>query len=145
MYRNSGLPYPGVEMVGASSYLPTEGRYHGWSFGRPDIDPDERPNVERDNRMVAGDYLEAMGIDLVRGRRFGRQDTAALPNPAIQLNQAGQMPQNLVSPVVIFFNYRSIMLPEAGTSEYRSRYTNSGWELAVSGQQFKWESTGVSL
>lgn len=74
---------PGVEAVGATSYLPTEGRYHRWNFARPDIDPDQRPDVERDNRMVTGDYFEALGIDLVRGRVFGAQDTADGPRAVI--------------------------------------------------------------
>ncbi len=74
---------PGVEAAGATSYLPTEGRFHRWNFGRPDIPADERPTVERDNRMVAGDYFEAMGIELIRGRYFDERDGMDAPRAVI--------------------------------------------------------------
>jgi putative ABC transport system permease protein len=71
---------PGVEAVGAVSFLPTEGEYHQWGLRRLDIDPESDaarsgPNV----RTIDGDYLEVMGISIERGRRFGPGDIAESP------------------------------------------------------------------
>jgi predicted permease len=61
---------PGVEAVGAVSWLPVNGRYHTWGFqylpegGAGDDQEDWHP---ADMRVIAGDYLGALGIDVVRG------------------------------------------------------------------------------
>ncbi len=66
----------GVESVGATSYLPGEGRYHGWSLGRADLDLDDDESwTGTDVRVVDGDYLQLMGIELIRGRLFAGSDT----------------------------------------------------------------------
>lgn len=66
----------GVEAVGATSYLPAEGRYHSWGLGRRDQDLDDNDSwTGTDVRVVDGDYLELMGIELIRGRKFDAGDT----------------------------------------------------------------------
>ncbi len=66
----------GVESVGATSYLPGEGRYHSWSLGRADLDlEDDESWTGTDVRVVDGDYLQLMGIELIRGRLFNSSDT----------------------------------------------------------------------
>jgi len=66
----------GVESVGATSYLPAEGRYHSWGLGRRDQDLDNDDSwTGTDVRVVDGDYLDLMGIELVRGRTFDTGDT----------------------------------------------------------------------
>ena len=66
----------GVEMIGATSYLPSEGRYHTWSLGREDLDlEDDNSWTGTDVRVVDGRYLELMGVQLVRGRMFDGTDS----------------------------------------------------------------------
>jgi putative ABC transport system permease protein len=60
---------PGVEAVGATSWLPVSGRYHIWGFI---WDPELGVSTEgewhsSDVRIIAGDYFRAMGIELRRG------------------------------------------------------------------------------
>ncbi|MGD8816445.1 MAG: ABC transporter permease [Acidobacteriota bacterium] len=79
---------PGVEEVGATSYLPTEGRYHIWSLGRADLDlEDDDSWTSSDVRVVDGDYFDIMGIELVRGRLFSESDSLDAPWPAV-INQS---------------------------------------------------------
>jgi len=67
---------PGVEAVGATSWLPIQGRYHTW--GVTPIGENEEPGewVSADMRIVEGDYFQALDIDLVRGRYLGNEDRA---------------------------------------------------------------------
>lgn len=59
----------GVEAVGATSWLPVNGRYHSWGFQwSPDAEPGEDESFRStDVRMIHGDYFAAMGIPIVRG------------------------------------------------------------------------------
>jgi predicted permease len=66
------------------SFLPAEGEYHQWGMRRLDIDPESDaarsgPNV----RVIDGDYLEVMGMRLLRGRGFTAADT--LESPKVML------------------------------------------------------------
>ncbi len=64
--RVAGLP--GVEAVGATSWLPLNGRYHVW--GRPlrmEDDAAEQSGWAADVRIVSGDYFKAMGLRLQQG------------------------------------------------------------------------------
>jgi predicted permease len=75
---------PGVEAVGATSYLPTEGRYHTWRMGRSDQDLDDDESwTSTDVRVIDGDYLDIMGVQLVRGRTFSAADTLDPPWPGL--------------------------------------------------------------
>jgi putative ABC transport system permease protein len=59
---------PGVESVGATSWLPVSGRYHSWGVS-PDVGAlDESERFESvDMRFFVGDYFETMGISMVQG------------------------------------------------------------------------------
>lgn len=64
---------PGVEAVGATSWLPANGRYHVWGYGP--LDPTrEQEWIPTQVRVIGGDLLEAMRIPLVRGRGFIASD-----------------------------------------------------------------------
>jgi predicted permease len=79
---------PGVEAVGATSYLPAEGRYHIWSMGRADKDlEDDDSWTGTDVRVVDGDYFDIMGIRLLRGRSFAGAAGTEQPWPAV-INQS---------------------------------------------------------
>jgi len=61
---------PGVESVGATSWLPVSGRYHSWSFYWDPENPDPRNDDgwrQTDVRIIVGDYFGSMGIELLRG------------------------------------------------------------------------------
>jgi predicted permease len=79
---------PGVEAVGATSFLPAEGRYNIWSLGRADKDLDDDASwTSTDVRVVDGRYFDIMGIRLVRGRVFAGSDSLDPPWPAV-INQS---------------------------------------------------------
>jgi putative ABC transport system permease protein len=63
----------GVKSAGAVSRLPVTGSYHTWSNGRVD-QPDT--NVAADQRVVEGRFFEALGIRVIQGRTFTREDGA---------------------------------------------------------------------
>lgn len=65
-----------VQAAGGIAFLPFAGPGSATSFtieGRPDPPRGERPVA--DVRWITGDYLRAMGIPLVAGRRFDARDT----------------------------------------------------------------------
>jgi putative ABC transport system permease protein len=73
---------PGVEAVGATSWLPISGRYHEWGFSWDTQNVDGSSDAEwnsSDVRVVAGDYFSVMGIDVLRGREPADIDYAAEP------------------------------------------------------------------
>lgn len=79
---------PDVEAVGAVSWLPANGRYHSWSFYWDPDNPDRSNNEAwygADMRTFQGDYLEAMGIEVVRGQ--SPADVDLLSEPVIWLNE----------------------------------------------------------
>jgi putative ABC transport system permease protein len=70
--RLAGLP--GVESVGATSILPTQGG-SGTSYaidGRPKPDPDKAPHSQF--RVITPGYLKTMRYRLLRGREFTEQE-----------------------------------------------------------------------
>ena len=61
---------PGVESVGATSWLPVSGRYHSWGFYWDPESPEQSNDDawrQTDVRIVVGDYFGSMGIELLRG------------------------------------------------------------------------------
>ncbi|HEX8154238.1 MAG TPA: ABC transporter permease, partial [Thermoanaerobaculia bacterium] len=67
---------PGVESVSAGSVMPMSGNESVWSFriiGAPEPPPNLVPNAVVS--VVMPDYFKTMGIPLLRGRDFTRQDT----------------------------------------------------------------------
>ena len=77
---------PGVSAVGATSWLPVQGRYHDWGVSRMEGEEIVGDWNASDMRMVAGDYFEALDIDLLRGRFLGPQDRADT-DPVCLINQ----------------------------------------------------------
>jgi predicted permease len=66
---------PGVQMVGATNFLPLTGFWGTVSFtveGQPQPNPGDEP--EADNRLATPDYFRTMGMRLVEGREFTEQD-----------------------------------------------------------------------
>lgn len=82
------LAVPGVVSAGIVSKLPLAGGTNGnvWIEGRPPrTTSDEGPLVEVSS--VGGDYFEAMGIPLLRGRTITDDDSASA-NIGVVINQA---------------------------------------------------------
>jgi predicted permease len=84
--RVAGLP--GVDAVGATSWLPVNGAYHTWGF---QWDP-ENPGPVNDGafqstdvRIVAGDYFGVMGIELLQG--VGPEQVDLEAEPMVWVNQ----------------------------------------------------------
>jgi putative ABC transport system permease protein len=67
---------PGVQATGAIHHLPLSGYswYANLDIGGQVRAPDETP-LRSGWRVIAGDYFQAMGIPLVRGRTFNASDT----------------------------------------------------------------------
>ena len=68
---------PGVAAVGATSWLPASGNYHGWGYSL--VGGDQQREWNTDVRIVQGSYFRALGIRLLEGRLFGPQDHADSP------------------------------------------------------------------
>jgi putative ABC transport system permease protein len=67
---------PGVESAALVSELPLSGQNNDTWFtveGRPPIAPSERPDANL--RVVSTDYFRTMGIQIVKGRNFTRNDS----------------------------------------------------------------------
>lgn len=77
---------PGVSAVGATSWLPAQGRYHDWGVSRMEGGEIVGEWNGSDMRMVAGDYFEVMDIDLLRGRLLGPDDRAGT-DPVCVINR----------------------------------------------------------
>ncbi|HEX4640426.1 MAG TPA: ABC transporter permease [Chthoniobacterales bacterium] len=74
---------PGVQYAALSSNPPL---LSGWQLnfmpeGAPPTDPSQQPSA--DNEVVQGDYFQALGINLIRGRTFNEHDTATSPKVVI--------------------------------------------------------------
>jgi putative ABC transport system permease protein len=79
---------PGVQAVGAISWLPLVGLGSATSFwvdGRPEPPPGEKPGT--DVRVITPGYFAAMGIPLIKGRIFDERDNAQSPRVLI-INEA---------------------------------------------------------
>lgn len=80
---------PGVEAAAATSYLPAGGR--GFGLGRSFLlegqaEPPASSDYQAMWNVVTPDYFRALGIPIVRGRAFTRQDTAD-SRPVMIINQ----------------------------------------------------------
>jgi predicted permease len=76
---------PGVEKVGAVSYLPVTGMFNNWSLKVRSGDG-EIMSSGAQFRIVEGDYFEALGIPLLKGRFFERTDDGDAP-PVVVVNR----------------------------------------------------------
>jgi putative ABC transport system permease protein len=72
---------PGVQSVGAASHFLRQDNRPALQpfaiFGRPPLREPERPTV--DNRAISPDYLDAVGMRLLRGRAFTEADVLGAP------------------------------------------------------------------
>jgi putative ABC transport system permease protein len=73
---------PGVRAAGGVSKLPATGRYHTWGVQAMTgpLANTKRGGGAADQRVISGDYLQAVGIPVLKGRAFGTQDNVAAPN-----------------------------------------------------------------
>ena len=79
---------PGVKAVGTTTHLPMRGGGGDTYFkieGRPFSDPNQQ--VTAINPGISHDYLNAMGIPLVKGRQFTDQETKG-PQKTVIINEA---------------------------------------------------------
>ncbi|MBT8489269.1 MAG: ABC transporter permease [Gemmatimonadetes bacterium] len=79
---------PSVESVGAASWLPVQGRYHIWSLRWPAEEGAVEPGewTSSDVRIIAGDYFETMGIEVVQG--IGPTEVDLEAEPVVWINRA---------------------------------------------------------
>lgn len=76
---------PGVEAVGATSWLPATERAYGWGT-RPLTGPragDDRALLGTDQRIVESRFFEVLDIPLLEGRLFDSRDGADAPAVAV--------------------------------------------------------------
>ncbi|MCG8455674.1 MAG: ABC transporter permease, partial [Holophagales bacterium] len=79
---------PGIAASGATSKLPANGHRNHWGFGIEGRERTEgRPGAGAEIRCVAGRVLEALEVDLARGRGLGEQDRPSSERVAL-VNQA---------------------------------------------------------
>jgi putative ABC transport system permease protein len=79
---------PGVETAGSVTYLPLSGWSGGLDFsieGRPEPGAQARPSAGYQG--ASEDYFRAMGIRVVNGRTFTRQDDRSAP-PVVVINES---------------------------------------------------------
>jgi putative ABC transport system permease protein len=75
---------PGVEAAGTTTHLPLSGMGGDTYFtieGRPFDDPNQK--VTAQNPWVSADFLQTMGIPLLKGRYFTEQETSQQPQSVI--------------------------------------------------------------
>jgi len=80
---------PGVRAAGAVSWLPASGAYHSWGARRAaaiDV-PEDMPSLQTDQRVVEGEYFQALSIPVLRGRTFDSRDTPEAPRRVV-VNEA---------------------------------------------------------
>jgi predicted permease len=73
---------PGVRAAAAVSRLPVTGAYHTWLTRRLDLAPGSRDAV-LDQRVIEGNYFEALRIPLLRGRVFSDDDQEKAPRRVV--------------------------------------------------------------
>jgi putative ABC transport system permease protein len=69
---------PAVRSAGAINALPVTGQTLSWGVQRPDV-----RETQANQRIVAGNGLQVLGIPIQRGRGFGPDDTPDTPRRAI--------------------------------------------------------------
>jgi predicted permease len=72
---------PGVRAAAAISRLPVTGTYHAWSVRR--VDAPDGSGRSAQQRVIEGQYFEALGIPLLRGRIFGPEDVPRTPRQVV--------------------------------------------------------------
>ncbi len=70
----------GVEAAAAVQWLPVTGSLNMWGFGVSDPGAESGWNYHMANiRTISGDYLHAVGIPLIAGRRWGAEHVLSAP------------------------------------------------------------------
>ncbi len=75
------MAIPGAQSAAVTSRLPVTGSFNTWGTRRaygPDA-PHDVPNTSVNQRWIAGDYFETIGLELLRGRSFAPSDAADTP------------------------------------------------------------------
>ena len=72
-FRERLRSVPGVQSVGATSWLPTNGRYHPWGYRFMD-DAGQRQQAPAQIRIIDGAFFSALAIPLLGGRVFSSSD-----------------------------------------------------------------------
>jgi putative ABC transport system permease protein len=73
MYQERLRAISGVQKVGATSWLPTNGEYHVWGFEYTDA-AGQPQSLGGNVRVIDGDFFEAFHVPLVQGRTFTTAD-----------------------------------------------------------------------
>jgi len=87
-FQNRVADLPGVDAVGATSWLPVNGAYHSWGFvWDPDNpgNPDGASFQSTDVRVITGNYFGVMGIDVLEG--VGPESVDVDGEPMMWVNQ----------------------------------------------------------
>ena len=82
LYQQRLRSIPGVTRAGATSWLPTNGKYHVWGYEYVD-DAGETQSLAAQVRVIDGDYLESLTIPLLAGRRFASTDRLGTADVAL--------------------------------------------------------------
>ncbi len=85
---------PGVDAVGATSWLPVNGAYHSWGFMWDPENPGSSDGASfqsTDVRIVTGDYFGVMGIELLAGVGPESVDVEAEPMMWVNRKLADEM------------------------------------------------------
>lgn len=83
---------PGIEAVGATSWLPATERGYGWGT-RPLTGPragEDEALLGTDQRIVEGSFFEALGVPLLEGRLFDSRDGPDTPAVAVVSREVAQ-------------------------------------------------------
>jgi putative ABC transport system permease protein len=75
---------PGIEVASVSTGFPYVGQYDGVNAQSVDMARNgSHAGIEADFNLVSSDYLEAMGVRLIRGRLIAETDTSNTPEVAV--------------------------------------------------------------
>ncbi|MFL5580049.1 MAG: ADOP family duplicated permease [Gemmatimonadaceae bacterium] len=78
---------PGVVSVGGVKDLPFRGKGEAWAVHAPEHPVAKGSEVQANVLHIAGDYFQAMGTPLLRGRTFGPQDRDTSAAFGVVINQ----------------------------------------------------------
>ena len=76
---SSGVPFGAGDYTGMSTWVPGE------------VDPPPSQQVQADWRMVSPGYLKVLGVPLLRGRQFGKEDANGRPTVIISGSAARRL------------------------------------------------------
>lgn len=80
------MSLPGVRAAGGTSKLPATGPYHQWgtmALSGPFAGDETKRFIGAQNRVVSGDYFEAVGVPVLDGRTFDARDRPGTPDRVV--------------------------------------------------------------